>query len=424
MHMMNRKSLIYIILCFIYKIVLDIIYVLAVHPIYGYSGFTLNFNILKYILSFIYFVLILYLIPKNNNRVSYMVLHLHFLVMIIPMFTFYSFANQSDLFMVMIVFCFIMEVILIKQLKPINMAKIKNAKNILLALFIINTIITYVLSYRYNGVNFSALNFRNIYKIREQLNVPTLLGYLVNWQHSIINPYIILKAMYNKKYKLMSVFLFLQFILYLILPFKIIILSIPVILFIVLFLKKFNYNNISLIGLTILTLISKLFYNAGLSIMPFALITRLIYIPAQIKFQHFEVFSKIYDKLYYSEGIIGKLLGVEYKFSVPSGFVVDSIFGKGTSNSNTGYLAYAYDNAGFIGMIAMSLLFVFIMLLIDSLTKSKDKVYIFALIFLQMLTLNDGDLLTTLLTGGLFLTIIILLISEKDFDENKIIKVN
>lgn len=422
MHMSNKTNFIYSILCFFYKIIIDIVYVVSVSPVYGYSGFILNFNLFKYILSFLYFFLILYIIPKNNKRVSFMVLHMHFLIMIIPMFTFYSLSNQSNIFMAMIVFCFLIEIILVKYSKLIKISKIKSAKQLLTGLFLVITFITYIFSYKYNGISISALNFNNVYSIRSQLYLPTWLGYLANWQHSIINPYIMVKAIYSKNYKLAFIFFLLQFILYLILPFKIILFSIPCIFIMIFVLKKFNYNNISLIGASVAIFISNCIYKIGISLIPLSLITRLIYIPAQIKFQHFEVFSNIYDKLYYSEGIIGKLLGLEYEFSVPSGFVVDSIFGTGTSNSNTGYLAYAYDNAGFIGMIIMSLLFVFIMILIDSLSKTKDRTYIFSLIFLQMLSLNDGDLLTCLLTGGLFLTIIILLISEKDFNNDSLVE--
>lgn len=414
----NKDTNIFL-LMILYKAIIDFAYAFFVSPIYNYApGYNLDINNGKYILSWLYLFLIAFLIPKNNQKVSYMVLQLHTLIMIIPMLTVYSFTNQSSLFMLLIMGCFLFEIVAIKNVEFVfKLPTIKNGKFIIIVIIVLCTFANYIYIIRANGIHLEALNFSNVYEIRTGLIMSTgFLKYLISWQYRILTPYMIVSS-YLRNNKLMFViFSALQVLLYFVIPYKEIIFSVVLIIGMIIFLEKLSFLKSAITAIILTILGSTAIYSVGISTMPLSILpTRFMIEPAIIKFQHYAVFSQYLDKLYYSEGLIGRLLGIKYPYSQPSGIVVHSFFSTATSNSNTGYLAYAYDNMGVLGMIIMTLFFVFIMILIDSLADKLNKKYCFALIVYQMITLNDGDLLSCLLTGGLFITFIILSFDQESF---------
>lgn len=411
------------ILFILYKIILDFVYIFVVSPIYDYSYLIIDFNFGKYLLSWLYLALIAFLIPKGKEKVSYLVLQLHALIMIIPMLTIYAMVDKQSDFMFAIMCCFIIEILVIKKNKlVIKIPKIVNSKFLINLIIYGCTIVTYVCLIYANGIHLDAINFTQIYEIRKNEVVPfAFLSYLTTWQYRIFNPYMIISSYLMNKKVTFKIFIALQVLLYFVTPHKEIIFSVFLIIGIILLLEKSNFLKSAIIGLSVATFGAVSIFLAKISVMPIAILpTRLLIEPAIIKFQHFEVFSKFENKLYYSEGIIGKILGINYPFNVPSGVVVHSYFDTSTSNSNTGYLAYAYDNMGYLGMIVMVLIFIITLLIIDSLSVKLNKNYVFALLIYQMFALNDGDLLTMFITGGLAISILILLLDQKSFDNERI----
>lgn len=417
---LNPKVGIYI-LFILYKIILDLTYMFVISPIYDYAYMILDFSLGKYLLSWLYLVLIAFLIPKGKEKISHLVLQLHAFIMIIPMLTIYALVDKQSDFMFAIMCCFIIEIIVINKNKlVIRMPRIVNSQFLIKLIIYSCTIITYVSIIYANGIHLDAINFSKIYSIRENEVVPFgFLGYLTSWQYRIFNPYMIVSSYLSNNKGTLKLFAFLQIVLYFITPRKEILFSVFLIIGVVFMLNKLSFFKSSLIGLSVGILGTVSIFFVKISVIPVSLVTRLLIEPAIIKFQHFEVFSH-YDKLFFSEGLIGKILSINYPFDLPSGVIVFRYFNTGTSNSNTGYLANAFDNMGFLGMFIMTLVFILIMLIIDSLSVKLNKNYVFALVIYPMFLLNDGDLLTMLLTGGIGIFILILFLDQKSFDAESI----
>lgn len=411
-----------ILLIIFYKLILDLIYVYAVNPLYFDTYLLVDFNALKYILSWMYLVLLAAIIPKRKERVSDLIIQLHTIIMVIPMLTMYGLVNQSSLFMLMVMVCFVFEVLVLKYYRTLlKIPKMKNGKIVFQVIIVICTVYTYAMLIAANGIHIDALDFNAGYAIREKLVYPNVLvGYLSSWQFRIMNPYMVISSYMTNKKAPMVIFTLLQVLLYFIIPFKEILFSIILIGGVIILLKRFDFLKHSIIAIILAMMGTAGFYFAKISNVPLSVIpTRLLVEPAIIKFQHFEVFSKFEEKLLYSEGMIGKILGIKFPFDRQTGYIVRSYFAESVSNSNTGYIAYAYDNLGFLGMVIITLVFVALLIIIDSLAQNLNKNYVFALLVYQIFLLNDGDLLTQLLTGGLFITILILLFDQESFALHK-----
>lgn len=410
----TRNTPIIVLVYLLYRVVLDISYFSWVSPFFGYdpySGLFVDMNYLKLAISYLLVFIVALIIPKGTNKVSSMIMQLHFIVMIIPLSTIYALANHSTSFYLMVLFCFCMQIVVLKYLPLISLFKVKNAKVILVSLLSIFTAITFAYSLKAHGIQLTSFNFSSIYQIREGTKTNVIMDYLITWQYRIITPFFFLITFIRRKYLLSLIFAFMQVVTFLIYPHKEIIFSLIIIVF-ALFIKRKEFK-IDLSWATFLsigTIATIVIHRVMDIVFPLQTIVRLLYVPAVIKFQHYMFFLEN-QKLYYSEGMVGKVLGIEYPYSQPSGFLV----AHPEVNNNTGYFAYAYDNAGFAGMIIISVCFVCLLVLIDSLVKNENKLIILAFLIYPMLMLNDGDLLTLLLTGGLFILLLILFIF-KDID--------
>lgn len=419
----SEKDIKVIFLITLYKIILDLVYIFYISPIYNYApGYNLSVNMGKYFLSWLFFLVVVLVLPKTNTKVSYMVLQLHTLIMIIPMLTIYALTDKSSVFMIMFMTCFLFEVIAIKKTKFVfKLPTILKGRYIVVFLIILCTIVDYAYVINLNGIHWEALDFSTIYAIRANSVSPTgFLGYLLTWQYRILTPYIIVSSYLKRNKGTLIVFTGLQVLLYFVIPHKEIILSAVLLISLIVLLEKLDFLKSGISAIILAIIGSVTLYVSKISIMAIAILpTRLLIEPSVIKFQHFEVFSKYLDKLYYSEGLIGRLLGIDYPYNQASGVVVHSFFSSTISNSNTGYLAYAYDNMGVLGMVLITMLFIFIMIIIDSLSVNLNKNYVFSLIIYQMFMLNDGDLFTCLLSGGLLITFIILSFDQESFRYKK-----
>lgn len=390
--------------------VLDFTYVKFVYKYYAYMGFKLDFSMLKFIFSFIYFIIIYFVLPKDEKKPSYIFLQLHFIIMIMPMFTLYAFANEAGRFMFYVNILFIMECILVRLLPIIKITRIKNSKKLLKWIVIGMSIFVYGSMIRANGIpSLRALNILSVYDIRGNVKYPFLMGYLVAWQAKIINPFLITISYINKNKRMLILSILMQLLIYLITAHKSFLLIPFAILVIIYILKSEKFLKLSAflapIGLIFSYLTEIIFGNL---IIPSLFIRRFLFVPANLRFNYYEFFSN--NKfLYFSEGQIGKVLGLQSPYSVKIANWIGYLYsGNIETSANTGYLADAYANMGVFGMFLISIILVGIFIFIDSMSTRIDKKIVIGLSLFSMMGLNDGSLLTALLTGGMLLLLILL----------------
>lgn len=424
--MKQNRLLKIIIYLFAYKLLMDISIYTFIEKQYGYVGGMTDFNIWKFVISNIYLAIIFLIIPKSSEKPSHIFLQLHLLVMIIPMLSLYGMQNKSSIFTGMIVFMFALQGFIIKNSKRFRLIKIKHSRKLLIFIITGMSIFVYSSMLRANGLpSLSVLNFLNVYEVRENVSYPFLMGYLVHWQAKVINPLLITLSYINKKTKLLWVSISLQLLIYLITAHKSFILIPVAIIVVVKVLDKYDFFKVAsyLAGLGILG--SLIFYKlSNLIIIPFIIIYRLLFLPAQIKYYYYDFFSNN-EFLYFSEGAIGRILGLNFPYEMPTVNMISSIYlGMPQSAANTGYLADAYANGGFFGMLIITLLLTFVFIAIDSFTGHVRKNVVVGLSIFSVLGLNDIGLLTTLLTGGMLFLILVLYLENdsKLITSNELIK--
>ncbi|KDE62461.1 hypothetical protein FUSO5_09660 [Fusobacterium necrophorum BFTR-1] len=399
------KKIIMLILIFTLKIILEYFYIFLVSPKYSYAGLVFDFHLRNYIFSWVIFILLVIYILKVKDPLCKFLLNLEFIVTILPLLVFYGLTNNQSTYIMFVYFAFCTQIYILKDinttLNKVSIYIVGIEKITYYILFIISSITVFLTVY-YNGFHgLKAFNTVYLYsEIRRNTNYPMLFSYLVMWT-KVLLPILIIFNLYRKKKISFIYFFLLQLVFYMATGEKFIYLILLVIFSIYLFSRfKFLLFNMyfGLIILVSLVIFSKNIY--AVSFMG----ERFLFGPAMNKYLYFDFFSR-YPKIYFSDGLIGKALGLSYQYTFSSGQLIFGYLFQGRlgdSNSVTGMLGESFSQFGFLGMIFLSILFAkFIKFIIET-TNGVPNSIRYSILSIFIILLNDTNFFTVFFSGGLF----------------------
>lgn len=427
---LNEHHMLWIIsFAIIYKFLLDISYIFIISPIFSYQGMTLEPSALKYLLStFLYFFLFC-VMPKNENDFAAYFLNLQFVVMLAPMLCLYALQSRNNTTYVIIVcVCVLLQIIILKRKTTENnrvTVYIKDAKCYTIVFLILFIAFCGIVPILYNGfAGIKAFDFSYIYKMRSSADYPPLFGYFLPWVTRAIIPFFIVYSLTKRKYFYSILLCTTQLIFYMAIGEKVMFLILPVIIGVFIFarlniLTKGMYFTLAsgCLVTTVMALLEKstqvLWINAFWG-------HRFLFIPAQIKFQFYEVFSQ-YPNLFFGDGLIGHLFSLPYIFANSTGRVVFAYYNEGSfgAQSNTGYWGDSYAQMGFCGIVLMSILLAYIIKFIDNSTTNLGFASLAGVFSVPIVQLNDGALFTIILTGGMLVLLFLVFIFNEPPDSDK-----
>lgn len=401
-----------------FKFILDALYIWVASPLYAYAGLIYVPSFLKYVLATgMYFIIFAYL-PKNERSTAAILLHIQFVYTVAPMLTFYSMANGSNKYMLMVFLCILLEIFIVrknsKKQNPVYLTGVKNYITVAVGVLLL---VAVVIPPLYNGfAGLKVFDFEYIYEMRANATYPPGFTYLFFWMGKAIIPFFVVYLLDKKRYGWMSAAIAVQLLLYMECGNKFLLfILVPVIA--VYFCAKSGHMLKLLyagLGLFLLALIpAYLLDRAGghsLGVQgSFYVAVRAIFHPADNKFAMFECFSQ-YPQMHFSQGMIGKLLGLTNLYNGSEGQIIYAFNGGlyKSVNLNTGYLGEAYAQMGFVGMVMMSGLFGLILRAVESYNSRKTFCVLTAVFAMFMINLNDISLLTTLLSSGMFIVLILI----------------
>jgi hypothetical protein len=333
------------------------------------------------------------------------------IIMIIPILSIYALKDESRLYVYFIALSFLLTLYLCKNIPRIKNTLNLSSNSLVYSIVAVFTFIVYGLMVYFNGIpSLELFDLSKVYTIRGTVDYGFgFMDYLVGWQAKIINVFFITMFWVKKKKKLFIASVALQIFLFLITSHKAYFFY-PILLpFIMFFIKRNKFNIYSLVGLTSITWVSLLIHFLGVNKLIAAMfVNRTLFLPAQISFQYHEFFSKN-GLVMLSHSIFGFLFKQPIYEIHPIRVIGINYY---TNNwPNTGYLADAFMNFGYLGMIIFSIIFAFILKLIDSLSYSPGKRLITSgMMVFFMISFTNGALLTNLLNGGVLFFILFLLL--------------
>lgn len=426
------QTRIFWILAILYRFAEDALYVWGTSVYYAYNGMVYTPSSWKYLLSWILFLVMFAYMPKEEENVGSFLLHVQFVYTVCPLLTFFGISNGSTVYMLMVFVCIMLETWLVrsapKTMAPPHIKGIQNYTTVALGILVISSLAIPVL---YNGfAGLKAFDFQYIYEMRASATYPVGFSYIFSWIAKAVVPFALLYFFHQKKYRWALLAGAVQILLYMESGEKFILLVIFPLLAVYFLAKSRHLIKMMYSGLAVMYLLILLMARmdipqeapSSLGLLSLSIVgQRAVHGPAMNKFLYYSLFHD-YPKIFFSDGQIGNMLGLTYPYAAGSGQLIYAYGGGefGVSNSITGYLGESYAQMGFVGMLLMSLLFGWILRGLSSYRERALFPVLTGLFTMYVIILNDAPLFTTLFSGGMLVSYLLVFIylSKRPEGEN------
>lgn len=412
---LENKS-IFIFSAILFKIILEYTYVNFVNFIYAYLGFDLDVSFIKYLESWIIYLLFLSFTPHILKKTSDFVINILFFSYLSPLLVFYSLTNATREYLY-IVLLGILIIFLFRQGKKIKVSNIKNGHiyaYILCILGVLSVCLWLVFS---GGLNFFNLNLARVYDFRSDVGSAInlgLMGYLNIWAFKVFGPFLLIIFLSSRMYFFASLIFLLHFFWFGVSSNKAVIFYPFIILFVFIWFK--NNKGLSLIPISFILIIffSYLFYIIfDNNLFGSLFIRRLFFVPSFLTYTYYDFFSNE-QYIFWSNSVTSAFIDYPYNLSPPK--LIGEYLGT-QSNANNSFLSTGFMHAGILGIVFYAIIFALVLRLYDSFIYNQKFVWIsVAVIIVPVRSLITGtDLPTALLTHGILLSLLLLALYRYKF---------
>lgn len=409
----------------IYKIALVLMYAFLQHPLFGYSGYDLSLNLWRMGMGWLVYIGLIYVVQKNReDSVCSSFMYTLLMLSITPFIVYFELAPECRLWMLLLQgACFVFIAVLLFSKIPIPVrftgVSYKNRKLHVVVLALLGIYVVY-LAARFGLPGADAFSFEDVHNIRANVELSTLEAILQNVMCKAFCPLVLVVSLKEKKWLGIALALLVQVYTYSITGFKTY-LFIPAIVLGMQILPALNAKKSLQVLLTAGVILLIVGYGLTQNTMLYALIgDRMLFMPARIKFAHFDYFSQ-HEFVNFSQNSFSSFLGLTSVYTSPVQYLIGDIyFNKPNMWTNTGFMADAYANWGIPGMILMSVLLCAVLIVLrDSLKNATPRMQkgLQSLYVIFFIALNDGPVISELFSGGMLASVVLIMLI--DFSEEK-----
>lgn len=400
----------------IFRILLDLIYVEYMTKVYLHEGYILNQSYFSIIISYLIYLLSIIYCKKTYKSLGDIVL-LHFpLALLGPLSSLYSFSQLGfqPLVVTLIFQIFLYYFFRLKLLK-INLPNIKGGDDFIInfsILYISLMTLWYIVSGSAANMNFDLMKVYEYREVNAEKSSFGILAYFMNWGYQIINIFLISYYFINKKYFIFTIFLIIQIFFFAVSTHKsVLFYPLMVVGIIYLFNKKNPFLLIINIVNIILLLCFLLYYFMDDIILTSLLVRRVFFIPAILSHHYFDFFGSN-NLIYWSNSVLSPF--IDYPYDIKMTKLIGNEMGTGAS-ANNGIVSSGYAHFSFVGIFIYFIIFAFVIKIIDGVCKNSNNLIALCISIIPIrAALISSDLLTTLLTHGLLVSLMILLFLNKE----------
>jgi hypothetical protein len=412
------KRIIFTILAFIFRFLLDRAYV-NISGIFEYLGIVYSpRSSLWIVFSYALLFAVAYTIPQNHKRPSTMILLFLFLISYIPITTFYamnSFTSVMPLLCISVVFFAINLAVRDVNLLKLDAGKLEVQPATFSFFIIIFSVMAYaILIYRF-GITLHIPSFNEIRELREAYREEgnRLIIYIFKWQSSVINPLLFILGLLFRKVWLVVLSITGQLYLYSIGGHKAIFFINFLVLFVFVGMKYFSksFNNFILVSLIMLVflLMGVDYLINDYSILSSILVRRMFLVPAQFFYYYYDYFS-VNPVDYFAQNFpFSVFLTSHYSMEIPY-LIADHFVNKSSIHANANMFADSYANLGLMGFFIIGFIFLLILKFLDSVSRFKNTFIILPLLSFSVINIANSSLITTLITHGFLFTLFVVTI--------------
>ena len=398
----------------LFKLALDLSYTLILSDGFAYVGYHLNFDGFRYFSSWVlYLVSFKLLEPKFNYVKDYFFLTA-VLAVLGPLLVLWGLDYRREIFPVFVSFTAIFLIYFtyafFLRSRSVKLPRVKHGISISFFISVV-LVLFLIVWYPVSGVSYN-LNFAKVYEYRTlnaELSTFGLLIYLNTWIFKVFAVFLLAYGLLRKWY-FFAAFMVLVFILFFAAnTHKSVFFTPFLIVSFWLYFSRFNSLFIVPLGFSTLVLLSIFSYYYIDDVWMSALFpNRVFEMPAHLTFQYFEFFKEN-EFIYFSNSFLKSF--VEYPYNLGLANLIGEYNGNADENANNGYISSAYAQAGIIVVYLYSVIIGLILTVIDKMIiKGEIKAWFALVIFMVPLRdfLISADFLTTMLTGGMIWSLLLI----------------
>jgi len=394
-----------------------LVYERVVVPVWGYEGFRSRTTPGRAAIAWVLAVLPSLWMPIKLKRPSQVVYWLLYLLVLAPacLVPIYSLEDQSSgpIFLaVCLVTVFGFTGLIYRlPLLPLPRMHLENYEfGLILALLSISCYGLMVSSF---GFQFHYVSFKDTYIVREQFKnsldqAPTLVAYAIGWQAWVINPFVMAMGLRSRRKLWVLAGAMGQFAIYSITAFRAMFFSAGLLIYLL-----WAMRSNKAFGTRLAATWTAIFGGAGAlqlvgySVIPASLVTeRMTALPGLLTGYYYEFFSS-HPKVHLGHSILKSL--VDYPYAVEPPYLIGFLYFHNASNdANANVWADAYANFGYPGIICFTLLLAIVLWLYDSMAVGRDGRVAALVIALPAFSLANIGLLTSLLSNGIGLAMLLM----------------
>lgn len=389
------------------------VYVDYISVVFEYEGFSSDFDIIRFFEAFFLVNIISPFIVTDRKSTSTFFSTLLFLIVFIPIAALYV-GSSEDRFAFYIAFfavlyvCFIVY-IFSKSNIFIKIPHVRAGTKIaiyVMVFFVLLFLIKMLLNGALFNINFDLTKVYELRDAQQALIYDGVWGYLTNWTVKVFSIALVIYSLYSRHYLVFLSLVLLQFVFFGVTTHKSTFFYVVVSVVIYYFLKRddANYSFIKIFVISIISsfLIANLLSNIYVGSF---LLRRALFVPANLHFVYVDFFSQN-NFVFWSNSILKSF--VDYPYTTSTANVIGLYLGKPGLAANNGFIASGYMQAGVVGVAIYSIVLTKVFILFDMLRKSLPSNVIAAISIGPILSvLTSADLLTSLLTHGLLIVIIV-----------------
>lgn len=403
----SERRGIYILSAVLFRFALEVSYALFISDIYAYSGFVIDFNLVKYIESWAIYLGISILFPAILTKASDYLFTFLFSGLLAPLLVFYAYADQSRLSLYYVLLGSAL-ILIFRKGRPIRLPVVKYGQRIgLLILFGLAGTVSfwYALS---GGLAYFNLDLTEVYEFRRasaEVTGGAIMSYVNVWAPKVAGPILLAYSLWKRLYVLAGTVFALHVFWFGISAHKAVLFYPILVVFLWYWFSRTRALSIVFFGMSFVVLSSLVFYLfTGDPFIASMFIRRVFFVIANNTFSYYEFFSEN-PHVYWSNSLTAGL--VNYPYHVGPAELIGDWRGTGAHVNNT-FLSTGYMHAGMAGILFYGLAAGLLFRVIDSVVWRGVPLWfgVAAIIVPAQSLILSADLPTALLTHGMGLAVV------------------
>lgn len=404
-----------VLICTAYVATFVLVYKWVIVPVWGYEGFHSKTTLPRAAAAWTLAGLPSLWMPIELNRPSQVVYWFLYLLVLVPacLVPIYSLDDQSGgplLLAACLVAVFGLTSLVYRlPLLPLRRMHLESYElSVILGLL---SIIFYSLMVVVFGFHFHFISFDDIYSVRARFTytldqAPAMVAYAIDWQAWVINPFMMAIGLRSRRLSWVLVGAAGQFAIYSITAFRSMFFS----AFFLMYLLWATRSN-KAFGARLAASWTAIFAGAG--VLQFfghgltleSLVgVRMTALPGLLTGYYYEFFSS-HPQVHLGHSIFKSF--VAYPYAVEPPYLIGYEYFHIPEDANANLWADAYANFGYSGIVCFTFLFGIVLWLYDSVAVDRDMRLAALVIGLPAIALANGGLLTSLVTDGIALAMLL-----------------